>query len=56
MNDFGIIEMKYGNEFWLILFREYIQNYLQCGLDSSHPSHPSHLYKDSNAVFLEPKH
>jgi hypothetical protein len=24
MNDFGIIWMKFGNEFWLILFREYI--------------------------------
>jgi hypothetical protein len=24
MNDFGIIGMKFGNEFWLILFREYI--------------------------------
>jgi hypothetical protein len=24
MNDFGIILMKFGNEFWLILFREYI--------------------------------
>jgi hypothetical protein len=24
MNDFGIIRMKFGNEFWLILFREYI--------------------------------
>ncbi len=24
MNDFGNIKMKFGNEFWLILFREYI--------------------------------
>jgi hypothetical protein len=24
MNDFGKIYMKFGNEFWLILFREYI--------------------------------
>jgi hypothetical protein len=24
MNDFGIIWMKFGNEFWLILFQEYI--------------------------------
>jgi hypothetical protein len=24
MNDFGIIWMKFGNEVWLILFREYI--------------------------------
>jgi hypothetical protein len=24
MNDFGNISMKFGNEFWLILFREYI--------------------------------
>jgi hypothetical protein len=24
MNDFGIIKIKLGNEFWLILFREYI--------------------------------
>ncbi len=23
MNDFEIIKMKFGNEFWLILFREY---------------------------------
>ncbi len=23
-NDFGNIYMKFGNEFWLILFREYI--------------------------------
>ncbi len=24
MNDFGIIKMKFRNEFWLVLFREYI--------------------------------
>jgi hypothetical protein len=24
MNDFGIILIKFGNEFWLILFREHI--------------------------------
>jgi hypothetical protein len=24
MNDFGNIKMKFRNEFWLILFREYI--------------------------------
>jgi hypothetical protein len=24
MNDFGNIYIKFGNEFWLILFREYI--------------------------------
>jgi hypothetical protein len=24
MDDFGIIYMKFGNDFWLILFREYI--------------------------------
>jgi hypothetical protein len=24
MNDFGIIRVKFGNEFWLILFQEYI--------------------------------
>jgi hypothetical protein len=24
MNDFGIIWMKFGNEFWLIIFREYV--------------------------------
>jgi hypothetical protein len=24
MNDFGIIKMKFGNKFWLVLFWEYI--------------------------------
>jgi hypothetical protein len=24
MNDFGNIEMKFGNEFWLVLFQELI--------------------------------
>jgi hypothetical protein len=28
MSDFGIIEMKLGNEFWLILLREYISQKL----------------------------